>query len=849
MNRISSFLKKYDRYGIIRGILVLVMLTVSIFFVIHSVTYNQILKSYHDSMTASTRITASQFEDIINSNITYLYEVSELLSEYDSLKSAEAKETLAKMETGSYFSKLYILCNDGTIIGSKGADLIADSDSINSIFSTSIGFGRSDVIAGNNEIILHVPVVEGNTQLLGVLDEEYFKKKLSLMNTSGITRFMLMNSLTGEVNLDVLTEEDAQTKKHDYFKVMEHASYEKGYDYSGIRSDMLKKQSGFVAYTVAGDTELHYQSYTPTEYEGWYVIQILPENVVLSSSKDLRDSIIEVFCILVVVYLIVLFYLIRHNHKIDKENEDIRMQVRVEELANEAKTSFLSNMSHDIRTPLNAIVGLADICEMNADNADRVRECISKQKAASEHLMTLINDVLEMSRIESGKVTFEETEFQIGVSIHNMVMLLQQGVEEKKHRFCVSIDRLEHEAVIGDEQRITRALLNIISNAIKFTGNGGRISVVLNESETEEPGISEFCVTVSDNGMGMTEEFVKRIFVPFERMQDSTVSQIEGAGLGMTIAHDLVSKMGGTIDVSSELGTGTVVTVKFPMKVVDTPKIPRQYEPVFEELKDKYVVIVDNDVENVEWLDEVIRSLGMRTISTTSARDAIDDVKKLMDSGQSEIALMIFGWRMPKMNGIELSMHMREIVGNEVPIIMQTVYEFNENEKEMRKAGINNVLVEPIFRSDLLEVFYEMVNGGNDSKMAFPDFSGRRILLVDDHRVNAEIVAEYLQYTGITVDTVYDGYEAVEQMEKTPDGFYDLILMDIRMPKMDGYEATRKIRSMKSDYTKKIPIIALSANAFAEDRKMSGEVGMNGHLAKPVKYEEIYAELKKWLLK
>ena len=289
--------------------------------------------------------------------------------------------------------------------------------------------------------------------------------------------------------------------------------------------------------------------------------------------------------------------------------------------------------------------------------------------------------------------------------------------------------------------------------------------------------------------------------------------------------------------------------MKFPMKVVDTPKIPKQYEPVFEELKNKYVVIVDNDVENVEWLDEVIRSLGMRTISTTSARDAIDDVKKLMDSGQSEIALMIFGWRMPKMNGIELSMHMREIVGNEVPIIMQTVYEFNENEKEMRKAGINNVLVEPIFRSDLLEVFYEMVNGGNDSKMAFPDFSGRRILLVDDHRVNAEIVAEYLQYTGITVDTVYDGYEAVEQMEKTPDGFYDLILMDIRMPKMDGYEATRKIRSMKSDYTKKIPIIALSANAFAEDRKMSREVGMNGHLAKPVKYEEIYAELKKWLLK
>lgn len=839
--------KSILKSGIVRGIAILVIMTIIVFFVIKSVVNTHILDLYRDSMVSRTEITASQFEDIISSNITYLSGVSELLGECDSLKSVNAREILGNMEEGSYFSKLYVLYRDGIIMGSTGTEFTADEDSIKSMFSPAIGFGRSRVLAGQNDIILHVPIVEGNIELIGVLDEEYFIKKLTILNDFGVSRFMLLNSETGDVNLDVTTEGDIPSKEHSYFQKMEGAEYKEGFSYADIRSDMLKMQNGFSGYKLAGDTEYHYQSYMATGYENWYVIQVVEENVIRSEAGRIETIILTILCVLVIVYMLILSFILYLNHRKTVENEKMKMQVKVEELANDAKTTFLSNMSHDIRTPLNAIAGLADICEMNADNPDRVKECIGKQKAAAEHLMTLINDVLEMSKIESGKVTFEEAEFKVNIAIHNLVNMVQQRIEEKDQVFSVSINNLTHETIIGDKQRIARAVLNIISNAVKFTGVGGKISIIVDEQPCDKEGYSIFRMTVKDNGIGMSESFIKKIFLPFERMQDSTVSQIEGAGLGMTIAHDLICKMGGSIDVKSELGIGTEVILSIPVKVVDEPNVPKQYEPVFDKLLGKYIITVDNDVSNVEWLDRLVTSFGMRSFATTSGMDAIEKVKELRKNDQ-DIALMIFGWKMPKMNGLELAFNMREIVGNEIPILLQTAYEFNESENDMRTSGINKVLAEPIFRTDMLEIFYELVNGGSDSDMSFPDFRGKRVLLVEDHKVNAEIIAEYLRYTGIQVETVYDGMQAVERMQTIPDGYYNLILMDIRMPKLDGYEATKQIRAMKSDYTKYIPIIALSANAFAEDRKKSNEVGMNGHLAKPVKCEEIYAELKKWLL-
>ncbi|MCI8306549.1 MAG: response regulator [Lachnospiraceae bacterium] len=842
MDKAGSVTEKKNNQGLIIGFFFMLSITFIMFLIIRWITNAQIFKTFKSNIMSDIEVTSAQFDNIIDSDIMILSETARIIAANEEMKGSRTSDLLKSVEEGSCFSQLYLVYSDGKVIDSSMQENDLDIDSISGIFSSTGGVEKNRVVS-ENSLLIHVPVIEGNVELVALYDNSLFVGRSGMADADIYSEYVLFDSTTGETVIDVNNGRINENNVN-YFDEMENTRYYKGYNYADMRRDILNRQTGIAAYYDNGG-ELLYACYSPLNNGNLYVMQIISEDVIMQSSSGLRNNITAVLMVLVLIYLLLLLFTIYINRKRDKENQEIKMQVRVAELANEAKTIFLSNMSHDIRTPLNAIVGLADICEMNADNPDRVRECISKQKAASEHLMTLINDVLEMSKIESGKVAFINSEFNIGISIHNIVMLVQQRMLDKKLRFNVAVNNLVHEDVIGDEQRINRAVLNIISNAIKFTDVGGKVSVVIDEAPSQKEGYADYSITVKDTGIGMTEEFVKRIFIPFERMHDSTVSQIDGAGLGMTIAHDLIESIGGDIQVSSRLGSGTTITINIPLKIAGEGVIPEQYKPVVEHYNGQFVIVVDNDVIMVEWMDRLLSSLGLKCISTTSGADAIDVVKKMHEASQP-IALMIFGWKMPKMSGPELAVQMRAVVGNDIPIILQTAYEFNENDDELRTAGINKILVEPIFRSDLMEVFYEMVNGGNDSKMAFPDFGGRRVLLVDDHKVNAEIIAEYLNYTGIEVDIAYDGSEAVDKIQMTPDGYYDLIFMDIRMPKLNGYEATRQIRAMRSDYTLNIPIIALSANAFIEDKKNSKAAGMNGHLAKPVKYEEIYAELKKW---
>lgn len=834
--------KSVKGFNIIKGASLTLVIVIGLFFGIRSVTYRYILNTFRNNMAVNINAVSGQFNNIIKSDMKVLSEVAKIISSNDIIKSTSTSSMLKGMEEESGYSDVFILYSDGTMLDSDLEESVVDITEVSKFFNPSSGLVGNSTISGGN-LMVHVPIVEGNFELVAVYDIEYLIQRIGVFYESGASEFVLLDSKNGDIALDVKENRKINERSNNYYTRMENLQYVEDSGYTDIRSSIINGVSGFTGYY--DNEELFYACYTGTELDKWSIVQVVPDEIIQGQTVGLRNSITVLLLMLVAVYLILLVVILYINKKRDIENEEIRMQIKVAELANDAKTTFLSNMSHDIRTPLNAIVGLSDICEMNADNPDRVRECIAKQKAASEHLMALINDVLEMNKIESGKVVFMNEEFKIGLTIHNIVMLVQQRMVDKKLKFNVAITNLVHENVIGDEQRIKRAVLNIISNAIKFTDVGGKVSIVINESESDKEGYANYSISVTDTGIGMTEEFLKKIFVPFERMHDSTVSQIEGAGLGMTIAHDLIESLGGNIQVKSQLGQGTTVTVNLPLKIARPDDNSEQYRSAISNYKDQYIVVVDNDVMMVEWMDKLISSLGLKCISTTSCSDALDVVKKMKEMSQS-VALMIFGWKMPKMSGTELASKMRGIVGNDVPIILQTVHDFNENDDEIRTSGINKILVEPIFRSDLMEVFYEMLNGGNDSKMTFPDFSGKRVLLVEDHKVNAEIISEYLSYTGIEVDVVYDGTEAVKRMEETPDGYYDLIFMDIRMPKMNGYDATREIRAMRSDYTRNIPIIALSANAFIEDKKNSQKVGMNGHIAKPVKYEELYAELKKW---
>ena len=846
MDRTNKSVKKENKNVLIKTILTISIVTFIVVFVIRGIIYNQITTTYRDDMVDDIEVMSQQFNHFMDTDIGILEDIAHNFVdelEFEGEKSEKTVDMMQYIESKSCFSEVYFLSIDGTLYDSELNYETVDKNAIADIFTADSVFAQCDAIV-EDRLLLHTPIIENNIELIAVFDEEHIANVLNMFNKAERSRLLMFSAAEGNIVVDYTYGEFMDTGKN-FYDVMENVRYHRGFNFMQMKSDLIMKRSGYTAYYMSEKNELHYTCYSPTKFGDWYVVQIIPDDIVVEVSRNLRVSITSILLFLVVLCIIISLFAVANNRKKYNENQEIKMQVEVAKLANEAKSEFLSNMSHDIRTPLNAIVGMAEICEMNADNPERVKECIDKQKAASEHLMTLINDVLEMSKIESGKAVYMNSEFKIGVSIHNIVMFVQQRMSNKNLRFTISPNTLVHEEVIGDEQRINRAILNIVSNAVKFTPDGGKISIKIDEKKADKPGYSTFVVEIKDTGIGMSEEFVKKIFIPFERVQDATVGQIEGAGLGMTIALNLIESIGGSISVESKIGAGTTVRVEFPLKVVEKEDISEEYIQVLENYKDNFVVVVDDNVNLIEWMDKLVLSLGMKCVTTTSATEALEVVKR-MRVRDDKIALMIFGWKMPKMKGTELASKMREIVGNDVPIVLQTVYEFDEEDDTIRAAGINKVLVEPIFRSDLLELFDEMVNGGNDSTMKFPDFSGKRVLLVEDHIVNAGIISEYLRYTGLEVDIVYDGTEAVDKMQETPDDYYDLIFMDIRMPKMNGYDATREIRAMKSEYTHNLPIIALSANAFIEDRKKSKEVGMNGHLAKPVKYEELYNELKKW---
>lgn len=828
-----------DKFGLLRGLFLLVIITLVVFWSLYSIINSHTAERCKNRLKEECDLVTVRFDGLLEADINKLNVAVSLFGEYGSLTDISKNGLEAVRETTGFLD-VFILNSNGSITGSVFRTDLDYSKIVGEVFRSTDG---AVCIKKDSEyyIAVFTPLFEGRTALVGVVDNDAYADTLAMRGALFADEVSLIDNSTGDIILQCKDAKIDMSDKGNIYNDFQKWNFISDNDSGSLGFSMQNGHAEKFEYrNEQGD--IQYGSFSPLAKSNWSVMMTMSGGIVSTQSDGFMKDLVIVVVFLTLIYVVILFVSMITIIRKSKESEAILMQYRVAELANEAKTNFMSNMSHDIRTPINAIVGLADICEMNADNPERVRDCISKQKAASEHLMTLINDVLDMSRIESGKIVIGSSEFDIGKQIHNIVLMLQGQMDEKNLECKVSIGNMYHEKVLGDVQRINRVLLNIIGNSIKYTNPGGRVGIVINEKNSEKEGYSEYEYIISDTGIGMTQEFIKKIFVPFERMQDSTVSQIEGAGLGMTIANDLVSKMGGSIDVQSDIGRGTTVKVTLSLKYVEEKLDNTE---CIEHYKNKYVIVVDDDPDLVEWMYRLVLSFEMRCIATTSSYEAINKVKELTADGE-DIAFMIIGWMMPRMNGVELAGEMRKVVGNDIPILVQTSYPTNEVEKEMRSAGINEVFVEPIFRNDFLGIMNDISTGGSESRMQIPDFSGRRILLVEDHKVNAEIVTEYLTYTGIEVEVVYDGTEAVDRMNKVSDGYYDLILMDIRMPKMNGYDATRKIRAMRSSYTSSVPIIALSANAFIEDRKMSEEVGMNGHLAKPVKYDEIYDELKKW---
>ena len=531
-----------------------------------------------------------------------------------------------------------------------------------------------------------------------------------------------------------------------------------------------------------------------------------------------------------------------------KMNQALSEAVHAAETANQAKSTFLSNMSHDIRTPMNAIIGFTTLAVSNIDNQERVRDYLGKILSSSNHLLSLINDILDMSRIESGKIHLEETEVSLSDVLHDLKTIISGQIHAKQLELYMDVMDVTNEDVYCDKTRLNQVLLNLLSNAVKFTPAGGTVSVRLKQYPKAAKGSKLYEIRVKDTGIGMSQEFVQKIFSPFERERTSTVSRTQGTGLGMAITKNIVDMMGGTIEVQTEQGKGTEFIVCLPLRI----QSERQRIEKIAELEGLKALVVDDDFNTCDSVTKMLVRVGMRSEWTLSGKEAVLRARQSMELGDAFHAYII-DWRLPDMNGIEVTRQIRSL-GDDTPIIILTAYDWSDIEAEARAAGVTAFCAKPLFMSDIRDTLMTAIGQSQaeveDSILpeAGSDFRGRCILLVEDNELNSEIAVEILKEYGFLVDTAENGAEAVEKVKNSTPGKYDLVLMDVQMPVMNGYEATRQIRALDDPALSGITILAMTANAFDEDRKKALEYGMDGFLSKPIVIEELISTLHNNLL-
>ena len=533
----------------------------------------------------------------------------------------------------------------------------------------------------------------------------------------------------------------------------------------------------------------------------------------------------------------------------DTQELNAKLQVAVEkaESANCAKSTFLSNMSHDIRTPMNAIIGFTTLALSNIDDTDRVKDYLGKTLASSNHLLSLINDVLDMSRIESGKNHLEEVEVNLSDVLHDLKTIVSGQIYAKQLELYMDAMDVTDEDVYCDKTRLNQILLNLLSNAIKFTPAGGTVSVRVRQLAGKVRGCGQYEFRIKDNGIGMSQEFAQKIFEPFERERTSTVSRIQGTGLGMAITKNIVDMMGGTIEVQTAQGKGTEFTVCVPMRA-QTEQRPVEKITELEGLK---ALVVDDDFNTCDSVTKMLVKVGMRAEWTLSGKEAVLRARQSIEMSDVYHAYII-DWRLPDMNGIEVTRQIRSL-NDDTPIIILTAYDWSDIEVEAKAAGVTAFCSKPMFLSDLRETLMSALGQKlTDAPQELlpeknADFKDKHILLVEDNELNREIAQEVLREYGFQVDTAENGEVAVEKVSTAAPGSYDLVLMDVQMPVMDGYTATRKIRALDDPARAKLPILAMTANAFDEDRRNALESGMNGFLSKPIVIGDLMQELHKIL--
>ena len=601
---------------------------------------------------------------------------------------------------------------------------------------------------------------------------------------------------------------------------------------SGRLFDEITSSTGYVP-MINSHGEECILAYTPVSATaGWTLLGLVPAKD-LNVDTENRLLFGVVFTGLLILFLCDMFYM-------RALNKSLQISAREAESANKAKTDFLSTMSHDIRTPMNAIIGLTAIAEKNLKDPELAAENLRKIGLASNHLLTLINDILDISKVESGKLKLSPVTFSIVETVENLVNISQPMIKEKNIEFGFNIDKIETEYLYTDQLRLNQIYINILSNAIKYTQPGGRVSVDMREEESTVPGCIRLTYTVSDTGIGMSREFMETMYQPFSRQVDSRVNSIQGTGLGLAITKQMVELLGGTIECKSRQGEGTTFTI-----VLDIPKADRQRDDMkFDNIE---VLVVDDDEIVLQTTANTLESLGASAQLARSGPEALDMMKQRHISGQ-DYDVVIVDWKMPEMDGPETIKRIRSDIDANIPILLISSYDWTDIEDKAKEAGANGFVSKPLFRSTLYDRICDLL--GTDCASHEPeddhsDLKGMHILVAEDNDINWEIISYMLTSFGIDAERAENGRICVDKVRTAPDDRYDLVFMDVQMPEMNGLDATRAIRALEDTRLASVPIIAMTADAFSENVTECLNAGMNGHIAKPIDVKVVVREIRR----
>lgn len=591
------------------------------------------------------------------------------------------------------------------------------------------------------------------------------------------------------------------------------------------------------------NNERHHVYCSPLPNSEWYLVTDMPygalDEVIARLWSQRISTAIGAGVLLLLPLLVTFLFYYRMSRKQILELEKAKADA---DRASRAKSEFLSNMSHDIRTPMNAIVGMTAIASANIEDPATVQDCLRKITLSSRHLLGLINDVLDMSKIESGKLSLNMDTVSLQEVMEGIVGIVQPQIKAKKQQFDIHIHDIQTEKVYSDSVRLSQVLLNLLSNALKFTPEGGTIQIGLYQ-ENSHLGESYVCThfIVKDNGIGMTKEFQKRIFESFAREDNARVHKIEGTGLGMSIMKYIIDEMNGTINIKSEVDKGTEFHISIDMKKIHDTEYDMK-------LPGAKVLIIDDDEELCRTAAKSLKDMGVDADFTTSGQDALRMVENNHEENR-DYQIILIDWKMPIMDGISTARAIRNLLGDTVPVLLISSYDWSSIEKEAREAGVSGFISKPLFKSTL---FYGMkpFMDGNASNTAREDYvldwSGKRILLAEDNELNWEVASALLGELGFSLDWAENGQICVDKFISSSPGYYDVILMDIRMPVMNGYEAARAVRSLKRPDAD-IPIIAMTADAFSEDIQQCMESGMNAHIAKPLDIKNVLRVIQRYI--